>query len=148
MATLKAQLVGNLLKKECPPPSTQNKIMGNVNIFKFIIPNIVTYSPNFKLLIVSNPFCNLMGERLGVHLLSCHGWILGEHRDSDVPVWSDVNVAGISLRNLNSELDTDADKEQWRVHPISTMNRISMESRVMSSSVSLVSRDKMESWML
>jgi hypothetical protein len=23
-----------------------------------------------------------MGERLGVHALSCHGWVLGEHGDS------------------------------------------------------------------
>jgi hypothetical protein len=23
-----------------------------------------------------------MGERLGVHPLSCHGWVLGEHGDS------------------------------------------------------------------
>ena len=83
-----------------------------MNIFKFIIPNIVKYSPNCKLLVVSNPVdiltyvawkisgfpknrvigsgCNLdsarfrylMGERLGVHPLSCHGWILGEHGDS------------------------------------------------------------------
>lgn len=30
-------------------------------------------------------------------------------------VWSDVNVAGVSLRNLNPELGTaDADKEQWK----------------------------------
>ena len=55
-----------------------------------------------------------MGERLGVHPLSCHGWILGEHGDSSVPVWSGVNVAGVSLKNLHPELGTDADKEQWK----------------------------------
>ena len=55
-----------------------------------------------------------MGERLRVHLLSCHGWVLGEHGDSSVPVWSGVNVAGISLKSLNPELGTDADKEQWK----------------------------------
>ena len=27
-------------------------------------------------------FRYLMGERLGVHPLSCHGWVLGEHGDS------------------------------------------------------------------
>ncbi|CAO2597530.1 L-lactate dehydrogenase A chain [Lemmus lemmus] len=55
-----------------------------------------------------------MVERLGVHPLSCHGWVLGEHRDSSVPVWSGVNVAGVSLKNLNPELGSDADKEQWK----------------------------------
>ncbi|XP_051019014.1 L-lactate dehydrogenase A chain-like [Acomys russatus] len=116
----------------------------NVNIFKVIIPNIVKYSPNCKLLIVSNPVdilsyvawkisgfppsrvigsgCNLdsarfrylMGEMLGVHPLSCHGWVLGEHGDSSVPVWSGVNVAGVSLKTLNPELGTDADQERWK----------------------------------
>uniref|UniRef100_A0A8C2LVH1 L-lactate dehydrogenase n=1 Tax=Cricetulus griseus TaxID=10029 RepID=A0A8C2LVH1_CRIGR len=106
-------------------------VIVTVNIFKFIIPNVVKYSPNFKLLIVSNPVdiltymawkisgfpknqvigsgCNLdsarfrylMGERLGVHPLSCHGWVLGEHGDSSVPVWSGVNVAGAFLKYLN-----------------------------------------------
>ncbi|XP_033700935.1 LOW QUALITY PROTEIN: L-lactate dehydrogenase A chain [Tursiops truncatus] len=124
--------------------SRLNLVQCNVNIFKFIIPNIVKYSPNCKLLVVSNPvdtltyaawkvssfpknrvigsgcnldsarFCYLMGERLGIHPLSCHGWILGEHGDSSVPVWSGVNVAGVSLKNLHPELGTDADKEQWK----------------------------------
>ena len=114
-----------------------------MNIFKFIIPNVVKYSPSCKLRIVSNPVdiltyvawmisgfprnrvigsgCNLdsarfrylMGER-GVHPLSCHGWVLGEQGDSSVPVWSGVNVAGVSLKNLNPELGSDADKEQWK----------------------------------
>uniref|UniRef100_A0A671DPV6 L-lactate dehydrogenase n=1 Tax=Rhinolophus ferrumequinum TaxID=59479 RepID=A0A671DPV6_RHIFE len=89
-----------------------NLVQHSVNIFKFIIPNVVKYSPNCKLLIVSNPVdtltyvawklsgfpknrvigsgCNLdsarfrylVGERLGLHPLSCHGWVLGEHGNS------------------------------------------------------------------
>lgn len=35
--------------------SRLNLVQRNVNIFKFIIPNIVKYSPNCILLIVSNP---------------------------------------------------------------------------------------------
>ncbi|XP_072475758.1 L-lactate dehydrogenase A chain isoform X1 [Notamacropus eugenii] len=124
--------------------SRLNLVQRNVNIFKFIIPNIVKYSPNCKLLIVSNPVdiltyvawklsgfpknrvigsgCNLdsarfrylMGERLGVHSLSCHGWVLGEHGDSSVPVWSGVNLAGVSLKNLHPSLGTDSDAENWK----------------------------------
>jgi L-lactate dehydrogenase len=45
----------------------------------------------------SAQFHYLMGGRLGVHPLRCHGWVLGEHGDSNVPVWHGVNVAGISL---------------------------------------------------
>ena len=87
--------------------SRLNLVQRNMNIFKFILPNIVKYSPHCKLLIVSNPVdiltyvawkisgfpksrvigsgCNLdsarfhclMGERLGVYVQSCHGWVLG-----------------------------------------------------------------------
>lgn len=35
--------------------SRLNLVQRNVNIFKFIIPNIVKYSPNAILLVVSNP---------------------------------------------------------------------------------------------
>ncbi|XP_068956024.1 L-lactate dehydrogenase A chain-like [Petaurus breviceps papuanus] len=124
--------------------SRLNLVLHSVNIFKFIIPNIVKYSPNCKLLIVSNPVdiltyvawklsgfpknrvigggCNvdsarfgyLMGERLGVHSSSCHGWVLGEHGDSSVPVRSGVNLAGVSLKNVNPQIGTDADSENWK----------------------------------
>uniref|UniRef100_A0A7M4FM13 L-lactate dehydrogenase n=1 Tax=Crocodylus porosus TaxID=8502 RepID=A0A7M4FM13_CROPO len=124
--------------------SRLNLVQRNVNIFKFIIPSVVKHSPDCKLLVVSNPVdiltyvawkisgfpkhrvigsgCNLdsarfrylMGEKLGVHSLSCHGWIVGEHGDSSVPVWSGVNVAGVSLKALHPELGTDADKEHWK----------------------------------
>ncbi|XP_011843226.1 PREDICTED: L-lactate dehydrogenase A chain-like isoform X2 [Mandrillus leucophaeus] len=59
-------------------------------------------------------FRYLMGKRLGVHPLSCHGWVLGEHGDSSVPVWSGMNVAGVSLKTLHPDLGTDKDKEQWK----------------------------------
>lgn len=35
--------------------SRLNLVQRNVNIFKFIIPNIVKYSPNCILMVVSNP---------------------------------------------------------------------------------------------
>lgn len=35
--------------------SRLNLVQRNVNIFKFIIPNIVKYSPNCIILVVSNP---------------------------------------------------------------------------------------------
>uniref|UniRef100_A0A8C0Z602 L-lactate dehydrogenase n=3 Tax=Canis lupus TaxID=9612 RepID=A0A8C0Z602_CANLF len=99
----------------------------NVNIFKFIIPNIVKYSPNCKLLVVSNPvdiltyvawkISGFPKNRVigsGFHPVSCHEWVLGEHGDSSVPVWSGANVADVSLKNLHPDLGTDADKEQWK----------------------------------
>ncbi|XP_054934658.1 L-lactate dehydrogenase C chain isoform X2 [Physeter macrocephalus] len=119
-------------------------VQRNVNIMKSIIPAIVQNSPDCKMLIVSNPVdiltyvvwkisglpatrvigsgCNLdsarfrylIGEKLGVHPTSCHGWIIGEHGDSSVPLWSGVNVAGVALKTLDPKLGTDSDKDQWK----------------------------------
>ncbi|XP_077658170.1 L-lactate dehydrogenase A-like 6B isoform X2 [Urocitellus parryii] len=104
------------------------------------LPNIV---PRCKLIVVSNPVdiltyvawklsafpksrvigsgCNLdtarfrflIGQKLGIHSESCHGWVLGEHGDSSVPVWSGVNIAGVLLKDLNAAIGTGKDPEQW-----------------------------------
>uniref|UniRef100_A0A3Q2PIF6 Lactate dehydrogenase Ba n=1 Tax=Fundulus heteroclitus TaxID=8078 RepID=A0A3Q2PIF6_FUNHE len=66
--------------------SRLNLVQRNVNVFKCIIPQIIKYSPNCTILVVSNP----------------------------VPVWSGANVAGVSLQKLNPEIGTDGDKEQWK----------------------------------
>ena len=121
-----------------------NLVQRNVAIFKLMMSNIVQYSPRCKLIVVSNPVdiltyvawklsafpqnrvigsgCNLdtarfrflIGQRLSIHSESCHGWILGEHGDSSVPVWSGVNIAGVPLKELNLDIGTDKDPEQWK----------------------------------
>ncbi|XP_059470899.1 L-lactate dehydrogenase [Neocloeon triangulifer] len=123
--------------------SRLNLVQRNAEIFKGIIPQLVKYSPNTILLIVSNPvdvltyvawklsglpknkvigsgtnldsarFRFLMSERLGLAPSSCHGWIVGEHGDTSVPVWSGVNVAGVRLRELNPKIGTNEDPENW-----------------------------------
>ncbi|NP_001081050.1 L-lactate dehydrogenase A chain [Xenopus laevis] len=124
--------------------SRLNLVQRNVNIFKFIIPQIVKYSPDCIILVVSNPvdiltyvtwklsglpqhriigsgtnldsarFRHLIAEKLGVHPTSCHGFILGEHGDSSVAVWSGVNVAGVSLQSLKPDIGTDEDCCKWK----------------------------------
>ncbi|CAK6449250.1 unnamed protein product [Pipistrellus nathusii] len=119
-------------------------VQRNVDIMKSVIPSLVKYSPDCKILVVSNPVdiltyvvwklsglpatriigsgCNLdsarfrylIGDKLGVHPTSCHGWIIGEHGDSSVPLWSGVNVAGVPLKTLNPNLGTDSDKDKWK----------------------------------
>ncbi|KAM4866025.1 L-lactate dehydrogenase A-like 6A [Thomomys bottae] len=127
--------------------SRLNLVQRNVAIFKSVIPSVVQHSPRCKMIVVSNPVdvltyvawkasalpparvigsgCNLdtarfrffLGQKLGVHAESCQGWVLGEHGDSSVPVWSGVNVAGVRLRDLNSDIGTDRDPEKWeKVH--------------------------------
>ncbi|XP_023374664.1 L-lactate dehydrogenase A-like 6A [Otolemur garnettii] len=115
----------------------------NVSVFKLMIPSIIQYSPWCKMIIVTNPVdiltyvawklsafpknrvigsgCNLdtarfryfIGQRLGIHSESCHGLVLGEHGDSSVPIWSGVNIAGVPLKDLNPDIGTDKDPEQW-----------------------------------
>ncbi|CAG0884719.1 unnamed protein product [Darwinula stevensoni] len=123
--------------------SRLNLVQRNVNVFKTIIPQLVKYSPNTVLLIVTNPvdvltyvawkvsglpknrvigsgtnldssrFRFLMSEKLSVAPSSCHGWIIGEHGDSSVAVWSGVNVAGVKLSELNPLIGTAEDPEDW-----------------------------------
>nr|XP_057942866.1 L-lactate dehydrogenase C chain-like [Doryrhamphus excisus] len=124
--------------------SRLNLVQRNVNIFKHIVPQIVRYSPDCIIIVVSNPvdvltyvtwrlsglpkhriigsgtnldsarFRFLMASQLGVHASSFNGWILGEHGDTSVPVWSGANVAGVNLQALNPDIGTDGDEENWR----------------------------------
>eukprot|EP00245_Coleochaete_scutata_P016590 TRINITY_DN780_c0_g2_i1.p1 TRINITY_DN780_c0_g2~~TRINITY_DN780_c0_g2_i1.p1 ORF type:complete len:352 (+),score=45.47 TRINITY_DN780_c0_g2_i1:129-1184(+) len=99
----------------------------NAGLFKGIIPPLVQHSPNTILLIVSNPvdvltyiawkisglpvnrvigsgtnldssrFRFLIADALDVNAQNVHGYIIGEHGDTSVPVWSGVSVAGVPL---------------------------------------------------
>ena len=102
----------------------------NVAIFRSIIPEIARRNRDAILLIVSNPvdvltwaawklsgypanrvlgsgtvldtarLKYLLGERLGVDSRSVHAFIIGEHGDSELAVWSGANVSGISLDHV------------------------------------------------
>ncbi|XP_043981062.1 L-lactate dehydrogenase B-B chain isoform X1 [Gambusia affinis] len=124
--------------------SRLNLVQRNVNIYKRIVPQIVRYSPDCTIIVVSNPvdiltyvtwklsglpkhrvigsgtnldsarFRFLMADKLGIHSSSFNGWILGEHGDTSVPVWSGTNVAGVNLQTLNPNIGTDFDEENWK----------------------------------
>lgn len=102
-------------------------VVRNVAIFKQLIPDIVKYCPNAILLIVSNPvdimtyvtlklsgfsaarvigsgtvldsarFRTLLAQQMDIDPHSIHAYIIGEHGDSEVPVWSKANIAGVPL---------------------------------------------------
>jgi len=124
--------------------SRLNLVQRNVDIFKNIIPGLCKNSPDAILMVVSNPVdlmtyvtwklsgfpkhrvfgsgCNLdssrfrvqLSHKLNISAKSCHGYIIGEHGDSSVPVWSGVNVAGVRLRDLNPKLGKDDDPENFK----------------------------------
>lgn len=113
----------------------------NLEVLRGIIPKIVQHSPDIILLIVSNPvdiltyvawqlsglpanrvigsgtyldssrFRSLLAEKISINPQSVHAWIIGEHGDSSVPVWSGVNVAGVPIA---SELDKTGDGSEWK----------------------------------
>lgn len=59
-------------------------------------------------------FRALLGERFGTSPRSVHAYVLGEHGDSEVPIWSNASVGGVpvgSLTTLGAELDDAARRE-------------------------------------
>ena len=102
----------------------------NVAIFKSIIPEISKRDYGGILLIVANPvdiltFAALklsglpenrvigsgtvldsarlkyaLGERLGVDSRSVHSFIVGEHGDSEIALWSTANVSGVPINDF------------------------------------------------
>ena len=102
----------------------------NVKIFKSIIPEIVKRNTEGILLVVSNPvdiltyvtlklsgfptnrvigsgtvldtarLKYLLGEHLQVDSRSIHAFIIGEHGDSELAVWSSANVSGVDLNHF------------------------------------------------
>ncbi|KAK9747456.1 lactate/malate dehydrogenase, NAD binding domain [Popillia japonica] len=116
----------------------------NTEIFKEIIPELVKYSPNCILIICSQPvdimtyvawklssfqpyrvigsgtilesarLRFLIAQRLEVEASSCQAFVIGEHGRKSVPVWSAVSVSGVRLREVNPNLGTDNDPEDWQ----------------------------------
>ncbi|XP_030745186.1 L-lactate dehydrogenase-like [Sitophilus oryzae] len=119
-------------------------VQRNTDVLKSIVPNLIKHSPDTVLIVVSNPcdiltwvtwklsglpkskvmgsgttldssrFRFFIGEKLGVSPDSVHAWIIGEHGDSSVAVWSSVNVAGTRLKDINPKVGTETDPENWR----------------------------------
>lgn len=108
----------------------------NASIFEVIIQNIVKYNTQGIILVATNPvdvlsyvslkksgfpsnrvigsgtlldsarFRYLIGQNKGINPRSIHAHIVGEHGDSELPLWSIANVAGIGLEI------SDEDKEE------------------------------------
>ncbi|XP_076248645.1 L-lactate dehydrogenase B chain [Calliopsis andreniformis] len=115
----------------------------NTEVLKNIIPTLIGYSPNAVFIIVSNPvdilswvtwkvsglpvhrvigsgtlldsarFRFLIADRLGIAPSSVHAYIIGEHGESQVPLWSGVNVAGVQFRDILPNIGLETDEERW-----------------------------------
>ncbi len=112
-----------------PGESRLELVDRNVKIFRQIISKITEYNKECILLVATNPvdimtyvslklsgfpsnrvigsgtildtsrLRYLLGEYLNIDPRNVHAYIIGEHGDSEVPVWSLANVAGTRLRD-------------------------------------------------
>lgn len=99
----------------------------NIAIYKKILADVVKYCPEAIILVVTNPvdimtyatlkitgfpssriigsgtvldtarFRTLLAKEMDIDPRSVHAYIIGEHGDSEVPVWSTANVGGMKL---------------------------------------------------
>lgn len=102
----------------------------NVKIFRSIVPEVVRHNPGGIILIATNPvdiltyislkesgqsaakvigsgtildtsrFRFLLGQYYGVDARSVHAYIIGEHGDSEIPLWSLANIGGVRLQEF------------------------------------------------
>jgi L-lactate dehydrogenase len=116
-----------------PGETRLDLLQRNAKICREIVPKIFQHNPNGILVIASNPvdilthiaaevagvpwgrvigsgtildtarFRYLLGTHFGVDARSVHAYIIAEHGDSAVPVWSLANIAGVRLRDFRTE---------------------------------------------
>ena len=114
----------------------------NVKIFRSILDDVVKYCPHAILLIVSNPvdimtyvtlkltgfpsarvigsgtvldtarLRSLMGKKLNIDPRSIHAYIMGEHGDSEFPVWSLAHIGGAKLIPQDWQSLSQSDKDE------------------------------------
>jgi L-lactate dehydrogenase len=106
----------------------------NARVFEGIVPEILARAPDAILLVATNPvdvmtqiaarlagaasgrvlgsgtildtarFRALLSEHLAISPASVHAYVVGEHGDSEVLVWSDARVAGLPLASFADQL--------------------------------------------
>lgn len=110
-----------------PDESRLDLVNKNIAIFRKIVPEIVRYNPEAILLVVSNPVDILtyitykvsgfpkervigsgtvldssrfragLAEYFDIDARNIHGYIVGEHGDSEIAAWSLTNIAGVDV---------------------------------------------------
>ncbi|KPJ54854.1 MAG: L-lactate dehydrogenase [Planctomycetes bacterium DG_58] len=111
-----------------PGESRLTLVDRNVRIYKDIVPRLVEVASGAIIIVVSNPvdvltyatirisglpwqrvvgsgtildtarFRHELGRHCGIDPRNVHAYIIGEHGDTEVPVWSLANIAGIGFK--------------------------------------------------
>jgi L-lactate dehydrogenase len=118
--------------KQRPGQTRLELVATNARMYREMIPQILHTAPEALLLVVSNPadvltyvslkvsglprsrvigsgtvldtsrFRSLLSRRLNVAVGNIHAYIVGEHGDSEVPLWSSAQVANVPLESFSS----------------------------------------------
>ena len=121
--------------KQLPGQSRLELAGATADIMKSLLPKLVEVAPDAIYLIVSNPvdvityvaqeITGLPRERVfgsgtvldtsrlraavaefyGISVGSVHAYIAGEHGDSEIPLWSTANIAGVPFANWQARAD-------------------------------------------
>ncbi len=136
---------------QMPNQSRLDCIKTNADIWRQIVPEVIRHNPDGILLVATNPvdvlayaawklsglpaarvlgsgtildtarFRHLLSQHFGVDARSVHAYIIGEHGDSEVPVWSLANIAGMRLPEFC--------QAQHRAHDAAAMEEIFLQTR-------------------
>ncbi|CAI0494697.1 unnamed protein product [Linum tenue] len=133
--------------RQNPGESRLNLLQRNVGLFKKIIPPLAQLSPDAILLIVSNPvdvltyvawklsgfpsnrvigsgtnldssrFRFLIADHIDVNAQDVQAYIVGEHGDSSVALWSSISVGGVPVVSYLEKQQIPCEKETLeRIH--------------------------------
>ncbi|KAM3687030.1 hypothetical protein ACJW31_10G045600 [Castanea mollissima] len=152
--------------RQVPGESRLNLLHRNVALFKTIIPPLARYSPETILLVVSNPvdvltyvawklsgfpsnrvigsgtnldssrFRFLIADHLDVNAQDVQAYIVGEHGDSSVALWSSISVGGVPVLSF-------LEKQQIAYEKV-TLEKIHKE--VIDSAYEVISLKGYTSW--
>jgi L-lactate dehydrogenase len=125
-----------------PGETRLDLVRKNAQVLSSIVPQVVKYNPDGILLMATNPvdvltyvawkssglppdrvigsgtildtarFRYLLSQHFGVDARSVHGFIIGEHGDSEVPVWSLTNIAGMRLADYTRHNNANCSPEE------------------------------------
>ncbi|KAL9177914.1 hypothetical protein ABFS82_01G091400 [Erythranthe guttata] len=127
--------------RQNPGESRLNLLQRNVALFRHIVPPLAKYSPESIILVVSNPvdvltyvawklsgfpanrvigsgtnldssrFRFLIADHLDVNAQDVQAYIVGEHGDSSVALWSSISVGGVPILSFLKRQQIPYEKE-------------------------------------
>ena len=124
----------------------RNLIIEYIEIFKNLVPPIAAYSPNAILLVVANPVDILtyityklsgfpknrvigsgtvldssrlryaLSEEFDIDARNVHAYIIGEHGDTEFPIWSSAHIGNMSISEYCRREKLDTHELEEKIH--------------------------------